>query len=46
MLCCDNKVDIDIDNNLVQHDKTKHIEIDHHFIKEKLDRGVIYLRCM
>lgn len=39
----DNKADIDIANNPVQHDRTKYVEIDHHFIKEKLDRGII---CM
>ena len=38
MLYCDDKVAIDIGNNPVQHDLTKHIEINHHFIKEKLDK--------
>ena len=42
MLYCDNKAAIDIANNLVHHDRTKHIEIDRHFIK-KLDRGIICL---
>jgi hypothetical protein len=42
MLYCD-KAAIDIANNHVQHDRTKHVEIDRHFIKEKLDRGII---CM
>jgi hypothetical protein len=28
-------------NNLVQHDKTKHVEIDRFFIKEKLDARII-----
>ena len=32
---------INIVNNLVHHDRTKHIEIDRHFIKEKMDEGVI-----
>jgi len=25
----------------VQHEKTKHIEIDRHFLKEKLDNGLL-----
>ncbi|KAL0536844.1 hypothetical protein IC582_025807 [Cucumis melo] len=40
-LFCDNKAAISIANNPVQHDKTKHVEIDRHFIKERLDSGSI-----
>lgn len=40
-LYCDNKSAISIAHNPVQHDRTKHIEIDRHFIKEKLDSGLI-----
>jgi len=40
-LVCDNKSVISIAHNPVQHDRTKHVEIDRHFIKEKLDDGLI-----
>lgn len=40
-LYCDNKSAIIIAHNPVQHDRTKHIEVDRHFIKEKLDSGLI-----
>lgn len=40
-LYCDNKSAIDIAHNPVQHDRTKHVEIDRHFIKEKLEAGII-----
>ena len=33
-------------DNLVQHSQTKHIEIDRHFIKAKLDSGLIYTPCV
>lgn len=36
-LYCDNKTTIAIAQNLVQYDHTKHVEIDRHFIKDKLD---------
>jgi len=42
-LYCDNKVTISIAHNPVQHDRTKHIEIDYHFIKEKIDFGTLCL---
>ena len=40
-LYCDNKAAISIAHNPVQHDRTKHMEIDRHFIKEKPSSGVI-----
>ena len=40
---CDNKSAINIAHNPIQHDGTKHIKIDRHFIKEKLEEGVV---CM
>ena len=40
-LYCDNKSAISIAHNPVQHDRTKHVEVDKHFIKEKLDSKLI-----
>lgn len=37
----DNKSDINIVHNPVQYDWTKHVEVDRHFIKEKLESGLI-----
>ena len=42
-LFCNNKVAISIANNPIQHDRTKHVEIDRHFIKERLDIESIYI---
>jgi len=42
-LHCDNVAAINIANNPVQFDRTKHVEIDRFFIKEKLDSGVLKL---
>ena len=42
-LMCDNKAAIRISENPVQHDRTKHVEVDRHFIKEKLEGGIIEL---
>lgn len=40
---CDNKAAISIAKNPVHHDRTKHVEIDRHFIKEKIDNNIINL---
>ncbi|CAM8975218.1 unnamed protein product [Rhodiola kirilowii] len=40
-LYCDTKAAISIAHNPVLHDRTKYVEIDGHFIKEKLKGGVV-----
>ena len=40
-LYCDNKAAISISENPVQHDRTKHVEVDRHFIKENIERGIV-----
>ncbi|RVW15595.1 Retrovirus-related Pol polyprotein from transposon RE2 [Vitis vinifera] len=42
-LFCDNKATCDIAHNPVQHDRTKHVEVDRFFIKEKLDDKIVGL---
>ncbi|RDY14844.1 putative mitochondrial protein, partial [Mucuna pruriens] len=37
----DNNLAISIAHNPIQHDRTKHIEIDRYFIKEKLNSGLV-----
>jgi hypothetical protein len=40
-LFCDDKVVIYISHNPVQHDRTKHVEVDRHFIKHNVDEKII-----
>nr|GEX68807.1 hypothetical protein [Tanacetum cinerariifolium] len=40
---CDSKATIAISCNLVQHSCTKHIDVRYHFIKEKVEKGIVEL---
>ncbi|KAL5765958.1 hypothetical protein ACOSP7_016575 [Xanthoceras sorbifolium] len=40
-LFSDNKAAIDISHNPIQHDRTKHVEVDRHFIKQNLEEKII-----
>lgn len=40
-LYCDNKAAISIVYNPVQHSRTKHVEVDRHFINENIESGQI-----
>src|ERR1044072_604750 len=40
---CDNLAAISIAKNHVHHDRTKHVEIDRHFIKEKVESRILNL---
>nr|GEV59493.1 hypothetical protein [Tanacetum cinerariifolium] len=40
---CDSKAAIAISCNPVQHSRTKHIDVRYHFIKEKVEKGIVKL---
>ncbi|WVZ89201.1 hypothetical protein U9M48_035633 [Paspalum notatum var. saurae] len=43
-LLCDNESAVKLTNNSVQHSRTKHIDIRHHFIRDHVAKGDILLR--
>ncbi|GJT25556.1 hypothetical protein Tco_0895493 [Tanacetum coccineum] len=42
-IMCDNKGAIDLSKNSVQHSRTKHIEIRHHFLCDNVQKGNIFI---
>jgi hypothetical protein len=42
-LLCDNESSVKIANNPVQHSRTKHIDIHHHFLQDHVAKGDIIL---
>jgi hypothetical protein len=43
-LLCDNESTVKLINNLVQHARTKHIDVRHHFIEITNKKGIFQLR--
>jgi hypothetical protein len=43
-LLCDNESAVKIANNLVQHSRTKHIDIRHHFLRDHVAKGDIFTK--
>ena len=43
-LYCNNKSECDMAHNHVHHDRTKHLEVENVFIKEKLEENILELK--
>lgn len=43
ILHCDNQVSINIENNHIQSDRTKHVEVEQHFIKDHPEKKIVKL---
>ena len=41
---CDNTNAINLSKNLIQHSRTKHIEIRHHFLRDHVQKGDIFTK--
>ena len=44
-IMCDNTSAINISKNPVQHSRTKHIDIRHHFLRDNVEKGHFELNC-
>ena len=45
-LFCDNTSAISIAKNLVQHSRTKHIDIRYHFLRDRVEKGDVVLHLI
>jgi hypothetical protein len=45
-LLCDNESAMKLTNNLIQHARTKHIDVRHHFIRDHQQKGTFALRVL
>ena len=41
---CDNTSAINLSKNLIQHSRTKHIEIRHHFLRDNVQKGDVVIK--
>jgi hypothetical protein len=41
VIWCDNQDAISLTKNLTQHARTKHIDVQHHFVRERVENGEV-----